>query len=349
MAHHWDRGVLAQSSWHKLEAIGTMPDAAAMIAAGEKSGAWPVALREEGIRTADSSLVVPDAKAIVGMYAEHPDRPLGVVSEGYRACTVDEWRRLIAAACDAGAQPTGAFSLRGGSRPLATFEVGKSNGLRTHLTIVDSFNATKSLTCGMTSVRVVCANTLAASMRADGKGMAKLRHTASLEEKINVLVESIPLAIASGDKMRETFERAERTLVTRDSFSALFDKLFPEAEEGASKLANTLANNERRDAMVAASLPINNCGSTVATIWNAATYLVDRNANGTARKTRAEDPLDSMLFGSRAKRVEEIQTIIEVVLRDGTTQLATATQAVEMGVDSKLVGRKVLEEMLDAE
>ncbi len=45
MSSEWHRGVLTASSWHGLEDIGVMADDQAMIAHGESSGAWPIAIR----------------------------------------------------------------------------------------------------------------------------------------------------------------------------------------------------------------------------------------------------------------------------------------------------------------
>jgi hypothetical protein len=92
-------------------------------------------------------------------------------------------------------------------------------------------------------------------------------------------------------------------------------------------------------------MEINRVGEkgNLATLWNAATYLVDRRGDGTKRGNVG---LESMLFGTRQARVQEIQTMIEVILADGTIAAVEASKAVEMGVDSKLVGAKILEEML---
>lgn len=92
--------------------------------------------------------------------------------------------------------------------------------------------------------------------------------------------------------------------------------------------------------------PVNNVGPTLATVWNAATYLVDREVNGTSRKTRGGSAIDSLLFGSRGDRVSEIQTMIEVILRDGSIQSVPASEALAMGANPSSVGRSVLDEML---
>src|SRR5262249_55975453 len=152
---------------HRLEEIGSMANAQQMISHGERSGAWPTALRFDDLRTV-GGLAAP-GRALVASYAQHAEACLGVVGDRYRATSPDGWRALVTAATAAGAQPTGCFSLRGGSIVLATFAVGRSNGLATNLMICDSFDGSKALSCGFTSIRVVCANTMNAAFKQDGK------------------------------------------------------------------------------------------------------------------------------------------------------------------------------------
>ena len=347
MSHEWHAGVLSSSSWHGLETLKILTDASSLIEAGESSNAWPVDVVSESVQTA-SGIPCPEHNAIVGCYRSAPRAALGVVGGRYRATTPEEWRSLVKAAVLAGAKPTGAFALRNGSRVLATFEVA-GNGIRTQLVLCDAFDGSMKLTAGTTSVRVVCANTLAVSLRQDGEGMAALRHTANLETKVNVLRDSIGTALATGEKVRDTFAKAETAYLDRDAAKAAFDALFPEAEKDATPAAKTRAENLRTEARKAATMSINRVGArpgNLATLWNAATYVVDRNSDGTARKVRGGDALDSMLFGQRAKRVQEVQTMIEVILRDGSVQTMTSNQALDAGIDAKTVGRKVLEDML---
>lgn len=348
MASEWDRGILAKSSWHGLEEIGTMPDAAAMIAAAERTGAWPTRLTSEAMTTA-SGLAVADAKAIVASYAAHPSRVLGVVGGRYRATSPEEWRGIVEAAAAAGAKPTGAFALRDGARILGTFEVGIGNGLRTNLLMCDSFDGSMALTCGYTTIDVVCANTLAVSLGKDGGGMAKIRHTASAADRIEDLRKAIAVATECGQKIRDAYAHARETRLDRDQAKAVFDALFPEAAEDATQNAKTRADNVRIEAMRAAAMPINlrgNAKGTLATMWNTATWLVDRDANGNAQKDGGT--LDSLLFGARAKRVQEIQTIIELAMRDGSVKRVPASEALAMpDLDKAPVRRALLDDMIE--
>lgn len=308
MSHEWDRGVLNKSSWHGLEEIGSLHNADALILSGETSGAYPVKVGFETMQT-ESGLKVP-AKAIRADYARHNARVLGVVGDRYQATTPEEWRELIRAACNAGAKPTGAFSLRDGSRVLATFEVGVSNGLRTNLVLADAFDGSLKLHGGSTDIRVVCANTLKAAL-SESDDWARLRHTSSLSGKVSLLKDSIEQAILSGQAVRKSFEDASKIKLNREQAEVIFDALFPPAAEGSKPAGISRADNERKEAMNAMANPVNNVGNTLATLWNAATFLVDRKSNGEMRPCRGgADMLDSLLFGSRGKRLAEIGEIV---------------------------------------
>lgn len=353
MAHEWHKGILTSSSWHGLETVGVIPDAASMIHKGEALGAWPQRLEKLPVRALlenGETLTSRADKAVIAHYAQHPSAIVGTVGKRYRELAVTEWRELVRAACAAGARPTGAFALAGGSKVLGTFEIDSGNagksGVSTQLLLCDSFDGSAKLTAGTTSIRVVCANTLAAAMRADGAGMAQLRHTASLEDRIPALCAAIESAIATGAKVRGLLDQAAQTPVPKADALALIDELWPEAPETASPRARTIADNERREARAAMRLDINNEGPVLSTLWNAATYLVDRSADGRARQTRGGDRLESMLFGSRNQRLEEIQTIIEVYMRDGSIVAMPAREAAEAGVDPRQVGRAVIADLL---
>lgn len=318
-----------------------MPDAVAMIAAAERTGAWPTKLRFEALTSA-SGLLCPD-RGVVGTYADGSEKCLASVGARLHVTEPTWWRGLVEAACEAGANPTGCFSLREGTRVLATFEVGDSNGIRTNLVLADSFDGSLRLMGGFTSIKVVCANTLASAMNADGAGWAKLRHTASLKDRVSILEENIGKAIEAGQSVRDAYHAAEAMQLTNGQAAAVFDQLFPRAPEDAERAVRTRADNVRTDAVTAMQNPVNNSGPTLATLWNAATFLVDRKANGETRDTRGGEMLDSLLFGARGQRIAKIQDIVQVVMRDGTVQEMPVDQAVN-GLPT--VGKQLFAELL---
>lgn len=345
MAHMWDRGVLTASSWHGLEEVGVMLDAEDMIAAGENCGSWPIEVDFQQVTVGDG-LPAPEYRGVVGKYRQHSPRTLGIVGGRYRATFPEEWRKLVRAVVAAGGKPTGTFSLCGGSRILATFEVGVSNGLKTQFILADSYDGSLKLTTGSTTVRVVCANTLSIALRSDGEGMANLRHVSTLEENIKALEKAIGRALETGENMRSMYKAARERKLTSAEKTAVLAALVPIAEDAPARSV-TRAQNVR-DAIVAASkMAVNEEGEdTLASLWNGCTYIIDRDGDA-ARPSRGKDNLNTMLFGPRGARVKEIQTIIEVILRDGTIAPMTVSQAIEAGVSSELTGRAIIKDMLE--
>lgn len=360
---HFYRGVFRESTWHRKEELRAMSSVDDMIAEGYRVGAWPTAIEYERVLTG-SGLDAP-GRALVASYASpHPRRALAIVGDRYHNMKPDEWIVLLRAAEAAGARPSGAFALRGGVQVLATFEIGTTNGITNYMNLMDFFDGSHQGMGGLTAVRTVCANTVASWIGKDGGGIAKLRHTASLEAKIAIMAEAIGNAIASGEKLRDTYHKAEATTLPAQDARALFDRLFPPASaetqtaadkgDKSAKALVTKHENVRADARRAAALPINRVGGkgNLATLWNAATWLVDRdfdkNGSVIARDLRGEaDAIESMLIGSRAKRVREVQTLIEVVMADGKVQTMTASAALAAGVDPSLTGRAILQDLLD--
>lgn len=337
---------LLKSSWYGLKPAGKLKTAQDLIAAGEQAGAWPVRVGQFSVKTVDGRLDIPRsmAKAVVGEYADGSRRALGMVGDRYTHTTPEGWRELCEAAVAAGARPTGAFALCGGARLLATFEVGQSNGILTNLVIADAFDGSLRLTCGMTAMRFFCANQLAAMLRGDDAS-ARIRHTSTLPEKIAALALAIDAAVKEGCKVKEIYHAAEARSVNRTDAEEILARLFPAPEEPGRE--QTRALNLRADALRAAERAENQAGSTLATLWNAATWLVDRTVDGKARAARGgADKLDSLLFGTRGKRIEEIRKVVQVVLADGSLGEMTAPEAAAHGVDAAQIGRAVLADML---
>jgi hypothetical protein len=346
MAHEWNKGVLTASSWHGLEQVEAMPDADSMIRAGETSGAWPTAISTADMVTT-SGLKVP-GKAVVATYADGTQKAHGAVKGRWTALDPKEWQETVRAAVRAGARPTGAFSLKGGSHILATFEIDGGKGtVRNHLNLFDCLNGERKHMVGNTSIRTVCWNTLSASWALDGANYANVRHTASIDAKAADLRTAIEAHVKQGEAMSTLYENARKATLTRAESERLFDALFPKAEDDAHAKSKGRAENIRTDALRAAARAENNEGQSVATLWNAATWLVDREPNGAPKAARGgADRLDSLLFGTRAERIQEVQTLISVIMADGRIVDMPAPQAAELGVNHAEIGRSLLDSML---
>lgn len=339
MSDQWHKGVLAESSWHGKEDIGVMPDAKAMLKAGIKSLAWPTVVAEAEMYAVPTSGVkrqkyqVP-GKAMIAGYDDGTARCLSAVGNRYTANTPKDWASLIEAACDAGAKPTGAFSLKGGTRVLATFGIGgEESGISNQLLLCDSFDGSLKLTAGTTSIRVVCANTLHLSLRQDGAEMAGLKHTQSLSSKVETLAGAIKSAIEEGNSVRETYERACDLKLGLKDAQEIVEQVFPTTRDGEKLTGKALKRAENRQLEVFRSMRFveNNVGENLASVWNALTWVVDRDGDGRARKTRGEtDRLDSLLFGTRGKLVQTIEKVIYAYTNDGRLEQVRVQEQVEV-------------------
>lgn len=337
-----------QSTYAGMREPGEYNGAQAFIDAGEEADHFPTQLATVPVqaRMPDDSLVAaPQARANVATYHSGARTVVGVNGTRHRATEPGEWRDLIHAACDAGAEPVmhGAWD----GKVMAQFNVGTSNGIRNTLVLCDSFDGTTKLTCGTSSIRVGCANAIAVSMRAGNASAdwAFIRHTASLEEKVRRLAEGIAEAIRSGETVRHAYDAAVATRLDHSAAQAIFDQLFPVAADGVEGRARTIADNRRRDAQQAMNLEVNNEGNTLATLWNAATYIVDRQSDGASRPVRG-NAMQSMLFGTRGARIAEIQSLVEVVMADGSLQRMSVPQAREHGLDDGQCGASIIADML---
>ena len=331
MPAYFDRGVLTASSWHGLEVNEPIPNADAMIARGIELGAYPRSVELKPIHafTPRGVIGLPD-KGVIADYADRGLVGLGTVGNRYTPTDPRSFQDLIRACWDVGCKGIGAFSLYGGTKILATFEVFADHdlGLRQYLTLCDDLVGRGCLSLGDNSLRVLCANTLSGAMSQDGNRWAKIRHCGDMAAKCEALGVAVAATIETGKTVAETYRNARETPLHTDDLAALIDQLVPMPQgDRPSKSAITRANNDRRDLVIAMSRPENlDNGRSLATLWNAATWNVDRTANGLTRKTRGNsDALGSLLFGSRAKRIATIESTINGWLSDAVATVPAAT------------------------
>lgn len=315
-----------------------------MIASGIACNAMPTRIYEEQAFTA-SGLAVP-RKAIVASYAHRPDRCVSVAGGKYRALLPAELCDLYRAAGQAGAIPSAIMSLAEGTKTIASFEIASDKRFKTYLNVADSLDGSLACVSGASVTRVVCQNTCNSWLHTDGKRAAKLRHTSGMADKLPMMRRAIQDAIKTGDSVRKLYDAATSVRLTGTAASLAFSALFPEAKQGASRNAVTRAENDRDEARRAARLDINREGGdsgNLATLYNAATFLADREIDGSWRGTRkGSDPLASQMVGSRQSRFAEIEqtirTIVEVVRADGTIEAQELAEALRMGIDPAQAG-----------
>jgi hypothetical protein len=366
MAHQFYAGVRninRGATWHTLETAIAMQTAADLLTAARNKNAWPVSIKKAPLISVDG-LTVDGTFGIRASYASGPDRILAVAGSVWTDL-LEQWEQTIQAACGMGARPLMGYALTDTygrpSRLLATFDLPDATGvegstIKPYLLGICGLDGKTVDRWVDTSVDTVCANTLAMAMtedraarKASGKSATTVRHTGKGAAQYAVLRDGITRALQTGRDVASAHAEARETILTGERAREAFDALFQRADEDASDNAKTRAENKRAEARRACALPINrrdNAPGSLQTLWNASTYLIDRDLDGDARSVRGGgDAIASMVTGTRGQRVQEIQEVIYRVLgRDGSEIEMTASEAVDAGAVS---GSDLLASMLD--
>lgn len=366
MTANFDRGVFSFDSvsrngapWHKQ---GKVVNATNLVPHAYAVGAWPesVSMVPTLYKLPDGSTVEGQARGTMCVYSPESGRPPAINGEGlsdrYHPLSPSQWDRLNQAATDAGAIPDGAFSLVNGSKRVSSFALpntaaGKAGAIANWFLLSDSFDGSSNLMGGATSIRVVCTNTLASAIASDGRRMGKVRHTASIDTRAEDLHRAIVDSIQSSRATAALMARAADRRISGEELIELLADWYPLA---ASATDRQRANVERDRAalLTAAKRPENRVGegrdaANLATLWNAATFLIDRETDGSKRAVRGGGSrVDSIVVGAMAREANEVLTRIRVLLRDGSETEVDAREAVAMGVAPELTGRAIVADLL---
>lgn len=353
------------ATWHAEETAVAMATASEMLCAAQSRNAWPLEIRKVPLQTADG-LDVAGTYGVRARYLSAPDQILATVGSVWTDLLA-QWEETLKTAIDMGARPLMVYALTDNhgrpNRLLATFDLPDASGL-TGSTIKPYLLGI----CGLdgktvdrwvdTTIDIVCANTLAIALaeergerKASGLKSSTVRHTGKGAAQYSVLRDGITRALEAGKSVASAHAEARETILRGEAASQAFDALFPRAIEDDKTTDNmrTRARNRRDEAFAALRMPINKRDlpdGSLQKLWNAATFLVDRDVDGQARSVRGGgDAIASMISGTRGARVQEIQEIIYRVLnRDGSETEMTASEAVAVGAVS---GADLLSSMLD--
>lgn len=299
-----------QPAWHGLGTVldGQLTSEQALAAAHLD---WNVIL--EPCRSIHD-VTIPDAFTTVRADLAHADarRFLGVVGKKYTPIQNSEAFRLADALVDAsGAKFETAGSLRNGRivwmlAQLPEPQTVKGDRLANYLLLRTSHDGTASLECLLTSVRVVCWNTLTAALGRN-KNRVKVRHTASA--RVNIAEAKRILGLASqhfGEHAERLNKLADAPIDKRFAY-ALVSAMYPDRENQN----NTRARNARDEIIslyggrqVGADQDA--IRGTAYGLYNAFTEYLDHNTapqrTNRTRRQVAETRFESTLYGGNANK-----------------------------------------------
>jgi phage/plasmid-like protein (TIGR03299 family) len=120
---------------------------------------------------------------------------------------------------------------------------GANDETKLYLIVWTSHDGSVAVQAAVTPVRVVCQNTLNLAMR-NAKQSFKIRHTQSVEGRIQVARETLGLALGYFDEFETEAKALYAQSITDAEFSKLIRTIYPKPAEDASKVALTKWENK---------------------------------------------------------------------------------------------------------
>lgn len=188
----------------------------------------------------------------------------------------------------------GGGSLRGGSRvfvqmELPTIHIGKS-GVNRYITLTNSHDGSMSLGFGTSNQVICCQNTFNIANRQ----VSKIRHTASMQQRIDEAVESLRKVLEFEDKQMDVFEKASTRQFDRKHIADIVQAVFGKSVETGKDEASTRLKNQMGSFASDINKSIDEQGETLWALFNAVT----RYTNHT---TKNKDKDYALMFGKEAE------------------------------------------------
>jgi hypothetical protein len=267
---------------------------------------WSV--RKETLTT-ESGIILPDAFAST---RSDNNGYLGVVGERYEIMQNSE---LVSIAYDSGkevfstdlqlthpwnnSETLGSFgnmgggSLKGGSRVYVQLElpelyIGKS-GIRRYITLTNAHDGTMSLGFGTSNQVICCANTFAIA----NKDISKIRHTASMQQKVDEAIKSLRNVLQFEDKQMEVFEIASGRAFEKKHIIDIVNAVFGDTMKKSAVDTSSRTKNQMAALSNDINTSIDEQGETLWALFNAVTRYTNHSSS-------SRDKDYSLMFGNDA-------------------------------------------------
>ena len=250
--------------------------------------------------------------------------PFAVVSPGYKILqnkVAFDFADAIVETGEAKYETAGA--LRGGRVVFLSMEIprevkvpGDDGEHRPYLLVCNSHDGSRALSARVTTIRVVCANTLNAAL-GDRTNEIKLRHTANVMDKVKEAQRALGLTYEYLDQFEIMAERMLLRKITPIEVLRTVVQVFPikdvnplklSADELRRVIAAQIARHPAPGAlrMVETSENIENVRNTAWGLWNGIAEYLDYGVNYRSRQVPAADNrATSILLGGMAASKKE--------------------------------------------
>lgn len=319
-----------EHAWHRLGTVVPQEFTAAEAMQHAFLGGWNVrksplttsVLSAEGVTTVE----VPDQFATVRTNPKTgAPEVLGVVGNGYKPIQNEEHADLLNTLVDeSGAHFETAGSLRGGRSVFltmkvpATINVGGRDAVDLYLVALNSHDGSSAFRLVVSPVRVVCANTQAAAIKA-AKSSYSIRHTSGAAGYVAEARNALGLTFKFAEAFQAKADAMIGEQIARDEFDALIGAVWSsDAADSGSKRARTIQadrSRELRRLMWTADTNDNIRGTRWAAYQSVTEYL-DHTApvsksvgRGAVASVRAERALTSSTVEAVKVRAFDLLTV----------------------------------------
>jgi phage/plasmid-like protein (TIGR03299 family) len=188
----------------------------------------------------------------------------------------------------------GGGSLKGGTRVFAQMQlpeklIGKS-GVKRFISGTNGHDGTHGFGFGTSNQVICCANTFAIANR----DLAKIKHTASMQQKIDEAVKSLRKVLEFEERQMEVFEIASSRAFDKKHIEDIVLSVFGVKVDSKSDEVSTRMKNQMADFSADISQSIQEQGETLWALFNGVT----RYTNHT-QKTKDKD--FGLMFGNEAQ------------------------------------------------
>ena len=198
------------------------------------------------------------------------------------------------------------------------FTIAGTDRHETYLLFTNYHNSKQTARCQLTTVRVVCQNTLNAAVNGKSESaIVKVRHTTQAEERLNAVKDIMTSAVASVDNLKSKLQELSERKMNKASTVAVIDRLFPKPTGDAAKSAGTAAAITRRQNVIDDILRLyeDNDGNAVPEIQGSAFNLLNGITNYFDHQKYSNDDLRagaSALFGTgNAVKNQALEILME--------------------------------------
>lgn len=219
--------------WIGLPGAVTQGKSVSEMFEAAKMGDWDVRTREV-ITDADTDS--PDFEVIRNNpFTKGLDR-LAMVKGRYTTVQNETIRDFASTLAHGDVTPVAMGQIRNGREVFMSFHLGEdivvagSDKIGRYMTVRSSHDGSLSLMIAIHSMRLQCQNMLS-SLRSSALSTYKLRHTQSIDGRVQDAREALQIAVKQSDVFEADMNRLAEIKITKDKFWSLVEDMFPRPEK----------------------------------------------------------------------------------------------------------------------